>query len=226
MTHFVLVHSPFLGPSIWEPLNSVLIERGERVTIPDLRAEVDDVAAPYEALARAVSALCSPETRIVLHSGAGALAPLIWRADPRLRGMDFLDALMPHPCSSWLDTLPAGMRKSLLAAVVHDRLPPWPDWLPPGTLEQLIPEDRKRRAISEEAPRVPLSFVSRPCPAAPGWAPTNESRYIRLSQAYAGQAEKAAAIGLRVTVFPGNHLGMVSAAERVADLLIGAADAD
>lgn len=44
MTSWLLVHPPLLGPAVLGPLAARLRAGGDAVTVPDLRAEVDEAA--------------------------------------------------------------------------------------------------------------------------------------------------------------------------------------
>lgn len=218
---FLLVHSPFLGPGVWTPLASILIDRGHRVIVPDLRDSLGD-SSPYEAMARSACANADGQAHLIMHSGAGALAPSIWAADQRITRMIFLDALLPHPDRSWSATLPIAMAERLKDAVVAGLLPRWPDWLPTGVLEQLIPDDDLRVVVAAEAVAAPLAFATAKAPRVVGWEGAATCRYIQLSDAYDREAKKAAEVGMAVDRFDGAHFSMVSTPAAVADLLLRA----
>ena len=74
----------------------------------------------YEGVARSVAARCDGRPWIaVLHSGGGSLAPAIAAASADLAGFIFVDAVLPHPGKSWIETVPG------------DR--PWRGFCRPGT---------------------------------------------------------------------------------------------
>lgn len=222
---FLLVHSPFLGPGVWLPLRSVLVERGHEVAAPDFRASLERGFGAHEAMVGQIKVDDCARAHVVMHSGAGALASSIWAAHKRLTSMVFLDALLPHPDASWFETLPTAIADRLRDAAVDGFLPAWPKWLPKGALEQLIPDGESRRLISAEARGVPLSYATAKAPRVVGWEQSAVCRYIQLSDAYDAQAQAAAEIGVAVTRFQGDHFSMVSAPTVVANLLIDAASA-
>lgn len=201
----------------------MLIERGHEVAVPDLRACLHDAPDVYEVVARLIANDAGRQATVVMHSGAGALAPCIWGADNRLTRMIFLDALLPHPGLSWFETLPTMMADRLRAASADGFLPPWPGWWAKGVLEQLVPDIELRRTISAEARGVPLSYVMAKAPRVLGWEQSAVCNYVQLSDGYEEQAQAAAKMGLTVDRFHGNHLSMVSAPASVADLLMDAA---
>ena len=219
---FVLIHSPFLGPSVWAPLRSRLRALGHSVAAPDLRGRLEE-NNPYEAVARSISAAAGEGAHVVLHSGAGAWAPSIWAEDSDLTRMIFLDALLPHPGLSWFETLPGAMADRLGDAAVAGRLPPWPRWLPAGDFERLVPDDRLRKRIAAEAVGAPLSYATAKAPRVAGWDAATTCHYIQLSEAYDGEASRAAEMGVPVDRIERTHCSMVSAPDVVADLILAAA---
>jgi hypothetical protein len=221
---FLLVHSPFLGPAVWGPLQAALAERGCAALCPDIRPGLKDPHTPYCEMARRAVDGARGDELVVLHSGAGALAPSIWQADGRLVRMVFLDALLPHPGSSWLDTLPPRQAESLRQKAREGTLPPWPDWLPAGSLERLVPDPQVRARIVAEAPAAPLVYVSQSAPDVPGWPGPVGCGYVRLSSAYDSEAARASAMGFWVRRFDGHHLSLASDPRAVGGALIEAAE--
>jgi hypothetical protein len=131
-----------------------------------------------------------------------------------------MDALLPRPGVSWQETLPPTLAAKLIATARDGLLAPWPHWLAPGQLEQLLPDAGLRELIAGEAPRAPLSFASAKAPHAPDWPGPVRCAYVRLSEAYAAEAQAAAVLGFRIRELDGHHLSMASDPASVAEVLI------
>jgi pimeloyl-ACP methyl ester carboxylesterase len=129
----LLVHSPLVGCGSWEHIADVLAGDGYAVTVPDL-AGIAGTGPPYhlrQARLIADSAAGQPAT-LIGHSRAG---PLLATAGTMLgqgvRGYVFVDARLPSPGRSWMETVPPG-----LAARLRDMADPqgWPN-APGGYLQ-------------------------------------------------------------------------------------------
>jgi pimeloyl-ACP methyl ester carboxylesterase len=141
---FVLLHSPLLGPMTWRPVAAELTRRGHAAEAPAWPRLSSVAEGFYPALADGLAAQLfddgAPLT-LVAHSGAGALIPaLAARLGPRVAGVIFADALLPHPGRSWFDTAPAEMRERLRSGALMGDLPAWDEWWPPGALARLVPD--------------------------------------------------------------------------------------
>ncbi|MDQ0378332.1 alpha/beta hydrolase [Amycolatopsis thermophila] len=197
MTEFVLVHSPLVGPATWQGVAAELRARGHRVATPSLLGAFDGDGPYYPKLAGAVR---EPGV-LVVHSGAGALVPGIAARTGAPRAV-FVDALLPRPGRSWFDTAPPELGDRLRELATGGRLPPWHEWFPPGTIDELLPGRRIRDAFVAELPRVPLAYFTEPVPD----APVPPGAYLQLSDAYDGEAREAAERGWPVERIGGHHL--------------------
>ncbi|NIH86396.1 alpha/beta hydrolase [Amycolatopsis granulosa] len=197
MIDFVLVHSPLVGPATWQRVAGELRARGHRVAVPSLLGALGGDGPYYPKLAGAVT---EPGV-LVVHSGAGALVPGIAARIPVPRAV-FVDALLPHPGRSWFDTASPELRKRLRELADDDRLPPWNRWFPPGTIEDLLPDQHIREEFLAELPRVPLSYFAEPVPD----ADVPPSAYLQLSGAYEEEAARAAELGWPVERLDSHHL--------------------
>lgn len=218
-----LVHSPLTGPSAWEPVAGPLRDRGFPVAVPRLQ-EALDAGPPYHpAVAASVGrriaeAGAGREVVLVAHSGAGALLPAVADAVPLVRGAVFVDALLPHPGSTWFESVPSATRERLLALAEGDRLPEWSDWFPPEAMAELLPEAERRRRFIAELPRAPLAYFREAAPD-PGTWPPEHCFYLRLSEAYREAAAEAERRGRPVRVLDGDHLTIMTDPGPVAELL-------
>ena len=222
MTRFVLVHSPFLGPSSWRGVARALGARGHRGEPVDY--QIADGEAQYEAVGEqigsAIVAAASPSI-LVVHSGAGALAPAIVHhtAASAIAGMVFVDAILPRPGRNWFHTAPSDLADHLLAKVSDGRLPPWNDWYPHDPIAELVADPDKRKEITAELPRIPVAFLRAPSPAFTEWEGLAKG-YVRLGKAYDGEAARASQRGWPVERAMLHHLAIITEPDTVAAMLI------
>ena len=127
----VLIHSPLVGPLTWQPSRDLLQARGFPVVVPSL-AGVVDAGPPYypKLAARVAEAVHAtvPGLPLVLvgHSGAGALLPSVAAAcSSAIEAAVFVDAVLPHPSATWLETAPASLGEHLRRLATDGWLPPW-----------------------------------------------------------------------------------------------------
>jgi hypothetical protein len=216
MTRFVLVHSPFVGPVAW---------RATAALLPDaVVADYGGVRGPdwYGRVGGTVAAQAgdAPWTA-VLHSGAGGFAPALAAAAPRLAGFIFIDAILPHPGRSVLETAPADLAAHLRRITTDGLLAPWNAWFGEDPTERMIPDADRRAAFGRELPRTPFAFLEAVAPDQTQWEAI-PAAYIQLSRTYDGAADRAAARGWTVRRERLHHLAMASDPGRIADLLLEA----
>jgi len=214
----VLVHSPLVGCGTWEPVARDLAGDGYTVVVPDLAATVM-AGPPYHQRQARVIADCADGQPVVLiaHSGAG---PLLSAAGMMLgekaRSYVFVDAGLPTPGRSWMQTVPAD-----LAAQVRDMadpqgwLPPWSRWWGDEELAALVPDPATRQHFAAGCPRLPLAMFEEIHPPAPGW-PAAPGGYLQLSEAYEDEAARARGLGWPVRQWPGHHLALLTEPGQVA----------
>lgn len=224
----LFVHSPVVGPSTWTYTAEVLRESGFGCVIPDLTAvaTMDRPYYPKYAMTAAAAADDTSDTVVVLgHSAAGALLPAIAEAvGDRTRGAVFVDAMLPQPGRSWFDTAPPGLEAQLRGLADHGLLPPWHEWFPPGVLEELVPDPSRRRHLIAEIPRLPLAYFDEPAPPA-RFAESVACAFLRLGAPFDPAADKAARLGWWVARRDWDHLRMLTAPRKVADLIAQAISA-
>ncbi|HEY2710761.1 MAG TPA: alpha/beta fold hydrolase [Caulobacteraceae bacterium] len=199
---------------------AVLARDGHSASAPDLRAGLEAGAGAYEAIGYQLSAIVTERTVIVAHSGAGGLIPSIRGSSSPKPRIVFLDALLPHPDRSWLQTLPPAAAEQLVSLALDGRAAAWPTWLSAGYLSHILPRLETREALVAEAPRVPLSFLRARAPPSHDWAKRLDSAYLQLSPAYKAEADAAERLGWPVVSYPGHHLSMITDPERVARSLL------
>lgn len=217
---FVLVHSPFLGPSCWEAVGAALLSQGAASHRLDLRVALSAEAGLYDALGRLAARQIAGPAILVVHSGAGALAPTIVRhAGDVILGAIFVDALLPHPGRAWIDTAPSGLVRYLRAEACDGCVPAWPAWIPPGQLARLLPEPAMLEALTRTAPLVPLRFLEEPAPDSQDQS-LPPCAYLQLSAAYDAEAAQARRLHWPMERFDGHHLSLMTEPVGVAAMII------
>lgn len=170
MAGWVLLHSPLLSPVFWGPVAAVLLGRGQRVSTADMSGALAMKHGYAEAQADLVaSAVDSDMVRLVAHSGAGPILPVI-AEKLRSRGVTvsdsvFVDAGLPHPGHSRFAVLPEPAVAHLLNMIVDGWLPPWPSWWSPQDLREMVPNAGLRRQLVAACPQLPVGLFSEPMPA-------------------------------------------------------------
>ena len=202
--HFVLVHSPVVGPSTWRWVAEELRELGHTSVVPDLReqAESGDVHA---FIASAADAATDNAYVLVGHSGAGRLLPAIGASasqSPKL--IVFVDAGLPGGTDGFLETL-----RSL---AIDGVLPKWSQWFGDDVMSLLVHDEQRRVEVEADQPRIPLTFYE----TTPAPAPIASAAYVLLSDAYRAEADEAALRGWPVTELRGTHLELVNNPAAVA----------
>jgi pimeloyl-ACP methyl ester carboxylesterase len=214
----LLVHSPLVGCGTWEPVARDLAGNGYAVTVPDLAGAVA-AGPPYhlrQAQVIAGSAAGQPAV-LIGHSRAG---PLLAAAGTMLgeaiRGYVFVDARLPAPGRSWMETVQPGLAARLREmAGPRGWLPPWPQWWGEEELAVLLPDPDVRRGFAAGCPRLPLAMVEEIYPPAPGW-PDAPCGYLQLSEAYEGEAARARELGWPVRQQMSHHLALLAEPGQVA----------
>jgi hypothetical protein len=221
----LFVHSPVVGPTTWTTTAKVLRGNGFRCIIPDLTS-VATSGPPYYPKFSAAAADAIDDVPVVLigHSAAGPLLPSIADIVSDASAAVFVDAHLPHPGLSWLDTAPPPLRDQLLGMARDGVLPPWHEWFPPGAIDELLPDPELRRTVTTEIPSLPLAYFEEPAPVTRNWD-TLRCAYLRFSAASDDAADKAERLGWWVARRDWDHLRMLTAPDAVADLLRAAVTA-
>jgi pimeloyl-ACP methyl ester carboxylesterase len=218
-SRLLLVHSPLVGCGTWQPVAKVLAADGYAVTVPDLAGTVT-AGPPYHLRQARVIADSAAGQPVILigHSGAG---PLLATAGMMLgegvRGYVFVDAGLPTPGRSWMETVPPDLAAQLRGmADSRGWLPPWSRWWDEEELAALLPDPVLRQRFAAECPRLPLAMFEEAHPLIPGW-PNAPGGYIQLSEAYDDDAARAGELGWPVRKQQlSHHLGLLTAPGRVA----------
>lgn len=225
--HFVLVHSPSVGPATWRPVAEALAERGYIGHVPDLTRTCTGEPPFWPRIVDAVLAALADVPKqqpivLVAHSNAGLFVPVIRRAIRRpVAAIALVDAALPAqggetPVASddQLDVL-----RSLADA--DGVLPRWTAWWDDADVAAMFPDPITRKAVSDEQPRLPLSYYKQRIPAPRGWD-DGPVLYVEFSSPYATIAAEAHRRGYAVQRLPGEHLHQIVAPAAVAALLLAA----
>jgi len=222
---FVLVHSPLVGPTTWEPVAVALRGRGQEVAVPALW-DNDTPAPPYwqqhaESVVRGLGAV-EADRPVVLagHSGAGPLLPAIAaRLAQPVAVYLFVDAGLPLNGASRLDgmALEAPDWAAQFAQELRDgaRFPDWAD----EELAEIVPDAGRRQALLDELHPRDLAFFEEIIPVPDDW-PDAPCAYLQFSAAYDGPARQAQAAGWPFRRLDAGHFHMLVEPEAVAAALV------
>ena len=214
----VLIHSPLVGPGTWEPIARDLAADGYAVAVPDLTPTAA-AGPPYHLRQARVIADCAAGQPVIL-IGYSRAGPLLAAAGTMLGGSVlryvFVDARLPAPGRSWMDTVTPGLAARLREmADPQGRLPPWSQWWGEEELAALVPDPAVRQHFAAGCPRLPLAMLEEVLPPAPGW-PDAPGGYLQLSEAYEGEAGRARELGWPVRQMLSHHLSLLTEPGRVA----------
>src|SRR5215471_19103548 len=112
----LLVHSPLVGCATWELVAADLAGLGYQVGVPDLTGTLTATAGPpycvRQAQVMARSAGGQPAI-LIGHSGAGPLLAAAGAIIGQVRGYIFVDAGLPTPGQTWMETVPPDLAAQL-----------------------------------------------------------------------------------------------------------------
>jgi pimeloyl-ACP methyl ester carboxylesterase len=147
---FVLVHSPFVGPTSWLPVAQELERRGRAAVAPALLGVAEAPEPQWRHVADAAGIVASHvQQRIVLvgHGAAGLLLPVIADAlDNEVAALVFVDSFLP-PSAGRLPLGPPEFMVRLRAIATDGVLPPWSRWFGADAMRELVPDERLRALI-------------------------------------------------------------------------------
>lgn len=223
MATFVLVHSPWVGPSTWDWLAPELERLGHEVVVADLtRGVAAGEPMMCVELAAATASSIRPSGRIVLvgHSGAGLLLPATAdRAGIETTDLIFLDAVLP-PASGRVATIPEALGQLLRPRADADGLlPRWSTWFGDDQMETLIPDGERRAGVCRGIPAVPASYLDEEVSLPDDWPAGRSGAYLLLSDPYRDDARRAEELGWPVARSLGAHLDIVNRPQDLAKTL-------
>ncbi|MEU9476320.1 alpha/beta hydrolase [Streptomyces sp. NPDC048191] len=207
---FVLVHSPSVGPSTWDPVAGHLTARGYEVRVPSLLNVGAGTAPFWPRVVDAVRAglrqvpADSPVT-LVAHSNAGLFLPVVRAGlDHPVSGSVFVDAALPARVGPTPVATPE-LLEFLRPMAVNGRLPRWTDWWEEADVAPMFTDPAVRRTVVEEQPTLPLSYYEQRVPVPDGWD-DHPCSYLLFGPPYDDFAADARGRGWRVAHLPGAHL--------------------
>ena len=210
---FVLVHSPAVGPRTWSDVAAELRLAGNTVLVPSLLPMVTALPPFWPEAVRCVRESLldvrdDADVTLVLHSNAGLLAPvLVDGLGRRVDAVVFVDAGLPG-LEGPTPMAPAAFLPFLRDKSENGMLPLWTDWWDESDVAALFPDERTRREVSEEQPRLPLAYFEAMIPQVPGWD-QGRCGYVLFNEAYRQEALDARARGWPVREVKGEHLHML-----------------
>ena len=227
MEHFVLVHSPLVGPLTWRRVADQM-RRLDLVVFTPTLSDSPESNEPYwkqhaDSVARSLAELPKDiALTLVAHSGAGPLLPAIRRSIPNpVRAYVFVDAGIPSNGATRLGLMKledAKWAKEFQKELEHGgRFPTWSA----DDLREVVPDESLRaKLVSELHPRG-LDFFREPIPVFSGW-PDAPCIYIQLSAAYEWDAAQAASRHWSTYQMEAGHFQMLVDPKQVATLILGA----
>jgi len=181
--------------------------RGHPTLVPDL-TPVQHASPPFwKGFVDLALAHVPPDADRILvigHSGAGVFLPLIGQQlGQRLGAIVFVDALIPAIRGT--HHTPAEDREMLAKGADNGLLLPWTEWWPRELMADLVPDEDDWALISQDVPRLPLTFYDDPIPMPDDWT-TMPCFYLRLSQPYDEHLDTARSLGWPARSLDSNHL--------------------
>jgi pimeloyl-ACP methyl ester carboxylesterase len=225
---FVLIHSPSVGPRTWAPVARRLAELGWEAAVPSLLHIGEEGPPFWPRVVDAVRAGLDTSGQdqgvvLVAHSNAGLFIPVITAALPgRVLGCIFVDAALPPPSGS-APVVPPEWLALLRDKASGGLLPRWTDWWDEDEVAPLFPDQQIRQAVTEEQPRLPLSYYEASVPVPTGWD-ARPCAYLLFGPPYDEAATLAQGRGWIVEQLPGGHLHQLVDPDGVAQLLLAITD--
>ncbi|WLQ45020.1 alpha/beta hydrolase [Streptomyces laculatispora] len=228
---FVLVHSPSVGPSTWNPVAERLTAKGHQVRVPSL-LHVGAGEPPFwpraaEAVRAGLQGIPTDHPLIlVAHSNAGLFLPSVRSVlDHPVTGSVFVDAALPARTGP-TPVAPPELLKFLRPMAVNGTLPRWTDWWDEADIAPMFSGPAMRRKVVAEQPRLPLAYYEQHIPVPEGWD-DHPCSYLLFGPPYEDMATDAHERGWRTARLPGAHLHQivdpVGTARQLLELTVGEA---
>src|SRR5258708_9276107 len=156
----LLVHSPLVGCATWDLVGADLAGGGYELGVPDLTGTVMAGPPYWLRQAQVIARSASGQPAVLIgHSGAGPLLAAAGAIIEQVRGYIFVDAGLPTPGQTWMETVPPGLAAQVREmADAQGWLPPWPHWWGDEALAELIPDPEVRRHSAAGCPPLPLAM--------------------------------------------------------------------
>jgi hypothetical protein len=134
---------------------------------------------------------------------ADASIPPIAGAD----GKDSADTADP-PAATKAPLVPEAFLDQLRAMAVDGILPRWGNWWPDDITATLYPDTATRERVAAEEPELPIAFYEESVFVPAGWS-RRPCAYLRFSDAYEAEADKARRLHWPTLHVAGEHLHML-----------------
>jgi hypothetical protein len=225
---FVLIHSPSVGPQTWQSVAHRITELGREAIVPSLLHVTDQGPPFWPHVVEAVGTKLGTAERgqgvvLVAHSNAGLFIPVITAVLPgQVLGAIFVDAALP-PASGAAPVAPPELLALLRDKASDGLLPRWTDWWDEEEVAPLFPDQPTHQTVTEEQPRLPLSYYEASVPVPAGWD-TRPCAYLLFGPPYDELATEARGRGWIVEQLPGRHLHQLVDPDGVARSLLAIAD--
>ncbi|MBO0916653.1 alpha/beta hydrolase [Streptomyces laculatispora] len=228
---FVLVHSPSVGPSTWNPVAERLTAMGHQVRVPSL-LHVGAGEPPFwpraaEAVRTGLQGVPTDHPLIlVAHSNAGLFLPSVRSVlDHPVTDSVFVDAALPARTGP-TPVAPPELLDFLRPMAVNGTLPRWTDWWDEADIAPMFSGPAMRRKVVAEQPRLPLAYYEQHIPVPEGWD-DHPCSYLLFGPPYEDMATDAQERGWRTAHLPGAHLHQivdpVGTARQLLELTVGEA---
>lgn len=213
----VLLPSPLLGPSVWQPAARALTAYGWTTKVCAPPAGPTNA---HEVLDAFVSGLPPVgELLLIAHSHAGAFIPAITSRHPSVTGLVFVDAVLP-PRTGQIPLAPPEFLDFLRArADATGLLPVWTQWWEEDEVAALFPDAQTRQQVESEQTRLPLSYFKDRLPVPDGWD-ERPAAYLAFGDTYSREREDAERRHWPVTTMAGGHLHLLAEPTQVVATLI------
>lgn len=220
-TSLVLLPSPLLGPSVWEPAAQALTALGWPTTTCAPPAGARCAQDVLDAFVFGLPA--DDELVLVAHSNAGAYVPALTGRHRSIVGAVLVDAVLPPRRGQVPLAPPAFLDFLRPKADVTGLLPVWTDWWEESEVAGLFPDVATRRRIEREQARLPLSYFEDHVAVPDGWD-SRPAAYLAFGDTYNRERNEAERRGWPVTTLAGEHLHLLNDPTRVVATLIGLLD--
>jgi len=212
-----LLPSPLLGPSVWQRVARVLVNRGWRTLTC---AAAPPVRTGRDALDGLLATLPTDQDLVLVpHSNAGAYVPeLVMQC--RVVAAVFVDAVLP-PDRGYVSLAPPAFLGMLREKTDGDGLlPVWTSWWDEADVVDLFPDAEMRAQVEMEQQQLPLSYFEGTLPVPHGWDDI-PGAYLAFGDTYATERDQAARRRWPVsTMSAAHHLHMLIDPEEVATQMV------
>ena len=217
----MLLGSVFLPASVLEPLAVELRRRGHRAGI----TAAMDATTPERVLEEYASGFGDDRGVIgVAYSNAGLYVPgLVGRG--LLRGVVFMDAVVPPVAGGRQSVIPPDRRDALRAMASGGALPRWTEWWPAADVRALFPDERTFAEVHEATPRVPMSYLDGTVTTPAGWATELPAAFLAFGDTYGVERDGAESLGWPTRTLDLGHLGQLEDPALVAGSVLELIDA-